>query len=306
VITQPTTQLYAQGKALPSEPDKLGTLRDSSDIAHDVDALRRRMEEEGYLFLPGLLSREDVFAARRDILERVAAEGGLQQGIDLMDGVLRDDVVVKFRPDLTRNSASLRKVLFDGQMTQFFEQYLGGPIRPFDFIWLRAVSPGHGTAPHGDSVFMNRGTTNLYTAWMPLGDIDRRLGGLMILENSHTLEDIKQEYGQRDVDTYCDDDPNAPEYLATGKWAWNGQISDDPVELRDQLGGRWLTADFRAGDLLVFTMYTLHASLDNQSTNLLRLSTDTRYQLASDPVDERWVGENPIGHGPEAKKSIIC
>jgi len=30
----------------------------------------------------------------------------------------------------------------------------------------------------------------------------------------------------------------------------------------------------------------------------LRISTDTRYQLASEPADERWSGEEPIGHGP--------
>jgi hypothetical protein len=45
--------------------------------------------------------------------------------------------------------------------------------------------------------------------------------------------------------------------------------------------------------------------MDNH-TNRLRLSTDTRYQLASEPVDERWIGEDPIAHGPEAKKGIIC
>jgi hypothetical protein len=52
-------------------------------------------------------------------------------------------------------------------------------------------------------------------------------------------------------------------------------------------------------------MYTMHASMDNH-TNRLRLSTDTRYQLAAEPVDERWIGEDPIAHGPEAKKGIIC
>ena len=68
---------------------------------------------------------------------------------------------------------------------------------------------------------------------------------------------------------------------------------------------RWLTTDYQLGDLLVFGMYTMHASMDNH-TNRLRLSTDTRYQLASEPVDERWIGEEPIAHGPEAKKGIIC
>jgi len=52
-------------------------------------------------------------------------------------------------------------------------------------------------------------------------------------------------------------------------------------------------------------MYTVHTSLDN-GANAIRLSTDTRYQLASEPIDERWVGEKPIGHGPQAKKGMIC
>jgi ectoine hydroxylase-related dioxygenase (phytanoyl-CoA dioxygenase family) len=213
---------------------------------------------------------------------------------------------VHFRPERTRSSAELQRLLFDGPMIEFFEGFLEGDVRHFDYIWLRSVVPGKGTAPHGDSVFMNRGTTRLYTAWTPLGEIDTRLGGLIVLENSHKLDEIRNTYGQRDVDTYCDDDPNEAEYLETGKWAWNGQLSDDPVQLREDLGGRWLTADYRPGDVLIFTMYTLHASLDNQSENLLRLSTDTRYQLASEPVDERWIGEDPIAHGPEGKKAIIC
>jgi len=84
-----------------------------------------------------------------------------------------------------------------------------------------------------------------------------------------------------------------------------GALSRNPVKLRQNLGGRWLTANFRAGDLLTFTIYTVHSSTDNQ-TRELRLSTDSRYQLASDPIDERWIGENPIAHGPDAKKGMIC
>jgi len=49
----------------------------------------------------------------------------------------------------------------------------------------------------------------------------------------------------------------------------------------------------------------VHASLDNQ-TDFVRLSSDTRYQRASQPADARWVGENPAGHGPRAKQGMIC
>ena len=63
------------------------------------------------------------------------------------------------------------------------------------------------------------------------------------------------------------------------------------------------------GDVLVFTMRTVHAGTDN-NTRALRLSTDSRYQRAADPVDERWVrgehGEAPVGHGLAAKVGKIC
>ena len=85
-----------------------------------------------------------------------------------------------------------------------------------------------------------------------------------------------------------------------------GWLSRTPAKLRERLGGRWLTTpEYRAGDLLLFTMFTVHASLDNHSRHI-RLSSDTRYQLASDPVDERWIGPNPIGHGPAGKRGMIC
>jgi hypothetical protein len=49
------------------------------------------------------------------------------------------------------------------------------------------------------------------------------------------------------------------------------------------------------GDVLIFGMFTLHGSLTNTS-NRFRLSADTRYQRSDEPVDERWIGDNPIAH----------
>lgn len=49
----------------------------------------------------------------------------------------------------------------------------------------------------------------------------------------------------------------------------------------------------------------IHASLDNQILHV-RLATDTDYELASEEVDERWVGENSIGHCLARKRGRIC
>jgi hypothetical protein len=59
------------------------------------------------------------------------------------------------------------------------------------------------------------------------------------------------------------------------------------------------------GEVLVFSMFPVHASLDNRSKQI-RLSSDSRYQPAGLPTDERWIGANPIGHGEaeSAAKSV--
>ena len=195
-------------------------------------------------------------------------------------------------------------------MIKFCERFLGGPVRHFDYTWCRVECPGEhsATRPHYDIVFMGRGARNLCSSWTPLGDVPQRMGGLMILENSHRQEHIKATYGQLDVDAYCANYPDTAE-IESGEKRWQradgGAYSRDVMAVRQEIGGRWLTTDYQLGDLLVFSMYTMHAALDNM-TNQLRLSTDSRYQLASEPVDERWIGENYIAHGPVAKKGMIC
>jgi len=53
-------------------------------------------------------------------------------------------------------------------------------------------------------------------------------------------------------------------------------------------------------------MDTPHASLNNQIADRLQRSTATRYPLAPEPVDERWIGEHPIAHGTDSRHRIIC
>ena len=185
---------------------------------------------------------------------------------------------------------------------RFFRSFLGGEVRHFDFTWLRCISPGLGTPSHCDIVYMGRGTRKLYTAWVPLGDNNFQLGGLMILEGSHKNVQLQQTYGQRDVDSYCANKPDDPARTANGL---NGWLSEDPNKIRRSLGGRWLTAEYQIGDVVIFSMDTVHGGMDNRS-NQLRLSSDSRYQLASESVDERWIGENPPGHSSAGKRGRVC
>lgn len=294
-------RLTAQGRELDTSLEAFGTLRASTDAADDADELRRRVREDGYLFLPGYLDREEVLDVRRVLTNRLAEAGCLDETCPVFDSIARPDHGAYFMPELAHDNPPLMTLLYAGRMMAFYERLLGGPVRHFDYTWMRAVGPGGGTAPHCDIVYMGRGTTNLYTAWTPLGDVGFDVGGLMLLEGSHQNERLRENYGRKDVDAYCTNHNNM---RSTGNSGF-GALTFNPVRLRARLGGRWLSAAFRAGDLLTFSMYTVHASLDNHS-NQIRLSSDTRYQLASEPADERWVGERPPGHGPAVSREMIC
>ena len=286
-----------------------GELRRSDGIANDGAALRARMQEDGYLYLPGLLDVAQVRSARQYVVDRLAELGCLDESFPRMEAVSVAGKGNAWMPDkLAHENKALLKLLYTGPMMEFYERFLGGTVRHYDYTWFRSIPGGaSGTYPHTDVVYMGRGTFNLFTSWTPLGDIPVEVGGLMILEGSHRQREKLRNYLSRDVDAYCTNRDDAAD-IATGQkqWQdWDGRLSSDPVSLREKLGGRWLTTDFRMGDVLAFTMATVHASLDNQ-TNRYRLSSDSRYQLASEPVDERWIGENPIAHGPAGKRGKIC
>ncbi len=314
-----TEARYHRGILLEMSEDTFGPLRESADIADDGPALRRRLVEDGYLYLPGYLEREMVLAARRRELQMFLELGYLDPDSPLMDGVVHE----KYRgvaanpygePELqnsARHNLPLQKLLYGGAMMDFYRQLFDEDVRPFDFTWHRAKTDSQDSAaqPHCDIVFMGRGSHRLCTSWTPLGDIPTEMGGLIVLEGSCHLEHVKSTYGTIDVDHYCTNYDDATEIEAGDKvwqdWVNNGSYNVNAFETRKELGGRWLTTDYAAGDLLVFGMFTMHSSMDNH-TDRFRLSTDTRYQPASDPIDQRWIGENPIKHGPEGKIGHIC
>jgi len=184
-----------------------------------------------------------------------------------------------------RTGLAYRNVVLNRTLMSFYEGFLRGAVRCFDFKWPRFVRPGEGSGIHADIVYLGRGTKNVWSSWIPLGDVRLEDGPLIVLERTHKSEQL--------VD-YCAKDADRDGV---------GRLGTDSRRLQEALGGRWLTTDFRAGDVVCFSTRLVHASLDNNSPlNRVRLTTDTRYQLADEPLDTRWNGDvsNPHGGRPKA------
>ena len=262
----------------------LGSLRDSNRLLDDPVGLRERMDEDGYLVIRGLHRVEKVRAVRDMLLDNLDSNGQIDQASPVEMGVVKEGGRGAFfggSKTLTRVPTFLNLVE-SPEIMNFFAEFLRGDVLTFDFKWLRVIAPGDFSGAHYDVVYMGRGTHNLFTCWTPITDVPYSMGPLAILVGSHrgpAYERIKQTYGKMDVDR---------DHVT-------GAFSNNPLEMVDRYGGQWQTTEFRMGDVVIFGMFTMHGSLTNTS-NRFRLSCDTRYQRADDPVDERWIGENPIAH----------
>ncbi|MDF7822260.1 phytanoyl-CoA dioxygenase family protein [Runella sp. MFBS21] len=298
-------KLYAAGYELDTSPECFGMLRSSNEIISNSQALQTRIKDDGYIFLSAFFDCEQILTTRKVFIEELLYQNIIDTTFPLLQAKAHPEVPINSRPEIgTRSNPTLDSMIHSGSMIQLLKNILGGPIQYFEYTWYRAIPPGKGTRPHCDIVYMGRTTKNILTAWVPIGNIPLEGSGLMILEDSHRKGNILKSYLESDVDEYCIDNDNTSLNESLHR-QWDGALSNNPVILQKKLGGRWLTSEFNAGDLVIFSSQTVHGSLDNLS-DFIRLSVDCRYQLASEQIDERWIGKFPIGRGLLGKKWKIC
>lgn len=262
--------------------EHLVELRESTDILGDPEKLRERLSEDGYLFIRGFHDPDLVRDARRDVLEHLSDEGLLHPDEPVEEGVIHPDY---FGDEFDMTAATwthypnLETLVEGDEIMAFFDEFLDAKALALDRKLGRAKATGDFTGFHVDRIFMNRGTENLYTVWRPIGDCPLDQGPLLLCPGSHEHDRLRETYGTMDVD----------------QDVFESAFSEDPFDVIDTVGGPLATADFEAGDALIFGQYLLHGSLSNQ-TDRFRISVDTRYQSIEEPVDGRWVGADPVGH----------
>lgn len=270
---------------------ELGPLRESNEALGDAAALWQRLDEDGYLLLRGLIKRETVLAAREVVLKHMQEQQALLPDTPLLEGVMPQggrNVRMMGGKGIAHHPAVLA-VLENAALFNLFERLLGEPALTFPFKWLRAIGNEEYTGAHFDYVYMGRGSRNLYTVWIPFGDIPISQGTLAVCRGSHKLDSfarIRDTYGRMDID----------------RDGVSGWFERDPMQIVERFGGQWQGANYNAGDVIIFGMHTMHASTTNLS-NRFRLSCDVRYQPASDPVDERW-RRGGSGHYGEIRRDM--
>ncbi len=287
---RPLPPLSSNGVALSMAPERLAALV-PTDPGLPLEELRARYRADGYLWLRGVLPRDAVLGFRRRYFAGLAGCGllrpGLDPGLGLYAGSGEDGPAVGRRLVEIVRWAAYESFCLAPPLVDFYERFLGGPVFLHKRKLIRHTKPGdpHCTGAHYDLVYLRGGTDRLCTSWIPLGDIPVEMGGLCYLEGSDAWgRRLEAEHAERSADL-----APAERVQAFNRYMAGGWLTRDLATLADDTGLRWLVADYEAGDMVVHSPYMVHASTMNMDPEgRMRLSTDIRYQLVSDRIDERW------------------
>ena len=271
----------------PLTPEEISDLKPTS-LDTPIDEARRRYNEDGYLFVKGLLPREDVLKAREEYFKLLAPSGVLKPGTNPVDGIFDEskdkldfpgigaggadangrpvgphpDVADKF-VDLALQAHSehwynevfckhpaLRNYV--SKLTGWGEDTLG--IRR---TLLRNNTPGNrAIGVHYDQIFLRHGEDTSVTAWVPMGDISKQGGGLIYLEKGHTLgAEIEADFTVKAKAAGLTDEEakNAFNRNMNG----GGMLADGPLEFGKQHNRRWLLTEYEAGDVVLHNPYAV-------------------------------------------------
>ncbi len=283
--------LTSNGFTLSTGPNRMGRLT-PSDASTSIKTLQEQFREQGYLWLKGLLDRDDVLAFRRRYFEAFRHTGMIRLDADpvkgIYDGANENKNLIRKMQLETHRWAAYEAFCLAKPIWQFYEAFLEGPVYLHKRKLLRHVRPGESlsTGAHYDLVYLRAGTDSVCTSWIPIGDIPHTMGGLIYLENSHHFGRRKEaEFTSCNADMPPEERINAYN-KNMGKHGW---LTKDLPSLADRLDTRWLMADYEAGDMVVHGAYTTHAATTNVSPdNRVRLSTDIRYQRVREEIDARW------------------
>ena len=242
-------------------------LRISNDIMEDADALRERIDDEGYLFFKQLQRPEKLLELRQQMLTVMQEGGWLIAGTDPLDGIAdvsqqctEGDVEYSdvyhqvYRLEAFHRSAHWPEVM------EIMAKVVGKPVLPHPHKVARLWFPqytAHTTPIHQDFVHF-QGNFETYTCWAPIGDCPIELGGLAVLPGSHKIDKVMDHHFSLGAGSLC---------INT-----------------DELTDNWHTTDYEIGDTLIFPALTVHKALPNLTEDRLRVSLDNRYTATDNIV----------------------
>jgi phytanoyl-CoA hydroxylase len=204
----PAHELVYEPSQLPKLRSNYGAyLRDSNvgwmrptPITTPLAEMRRRFDQDGYIWVKNVMPREDVLDMREAYFTHLSQTGILKPGTSPREGIFdstQDPIVhngVGGR-DLPEDVERVKKLvevhkhpfylafLEHPQLRQFVREFMGWEkdVLVKRTLLRHNVPNGLSTGVHYDRLFLRAGEADFLTAWVPIGDVAAEGGGLVYL-----------------------------------------------------------------------------------------------------------------------------
>lgn len=225
-------------------------LTDSSDLIGDAAALRQRYEEDGVLYLRGVIDPALMHWAEGKYRRALSDEG-------LIDPDVAAPLWTGKKTDTWRPCDAIGTTVWHEVVKQPLLNDVMRAIFDSDPVWIpiaahRSSLPT-GPLKDGEDIFAGRHQDGFYNegmlftiCWMPVRDVSMDRGSFAVAPGTHKRGSLH--------------DTTLPA----------NRIPRDAIP--DEA---WRSADFRVGDVLIFNYLTAHTGLPNPSDEI-RLSLDVR------------------------------
>jgi ectoine hydroxylase-related dioxygenase (phytanoyl-CoA dioxygenase family) len=264
-------------------PTPTALLEPANDLLGDRRALATRWEQDGCLLLRGLLDDEGVAAARADLEGRLRAQGAVREG-SRWSGLAASGIDAFA---LHAGEPLFVELANSTQLAHLLSEVHGEAMRVYRSVQIRYALPGddlHTIPAHQDARYITP-DPGFFAFWIPLADIPLGHGGLALVAGSHHAGLLEHPVSERHYSSYMGEE--RPQRCI-------------PLE---RVRSAWSTAEFKAGDVLVFDSLLIHSALPNRSPNV-RLSIDGRYQPANNPV-RNWQARWSVLEGTARRQHVL-
>ena len=221
---------------------------------------REQYNRQGYLYIPNFLPSSSVWNLRRSYFSLWERSNG--RNLDY--GIYGHPAYEFVRTSMFQHFSE------QPRLKCIADLLLSGESRLLKRRILRHFTKDteRSSRAHIDWAYLDQGSLDFLTIWIPIGHCSIDMGGLLYLRNSHLLDYAK-------IKRAFPDDGQSP---------W---LSDNLNKISAITGSSWLGQSFSAGDIVVHHPKIIHAAL-NCRTDEHRLSIDLRFMKKGSPSDPRW------------------
>lgn len=228
----------------------LAPLTDSSALIGDAEALRKRYDDEGVLFVRGVIDPELISWAQEKYRGALVSEGLIDPSSP--DPIWTGKTTKTWRPCDVIGTTVWHEVVKQPKLNAIMRDVFDA-----DPVWIPIAAHRSGlpTGPleEGQDIFAGRHQDGFYNegmlftiCWMPIRDVKMDRGSFAVAPGTHKLGVLHDTEAK------------------------NNSIPRSAIP-----ESAWRSADFRVGDVLIFNYLVAHTALPNPSDEI-RMSLDVR------------------------------